>query len=309
MSGSFYRQKEYCQHLQSRNFASGTVARYTAYLARFFAWLETKNDLKIVQITAGTINEYQRHLSQRVNARGIPNSVCYQNNNLKALKSYFRFLRENAYLVHDPAADVSYAKAPSRLPRSILTQAEMKRLLHAPNSATAVGYRDRTILEVFYSTGMRRNELINLQIEDMDLGDGVIRIVCGKGSKDRVVPVGKIACRYLENYLTAVRPMLVRTSSDRHVFLSLGGRKMSENRVWGIVKHYGQKARLQKTISQHTFRHTGATHMLRNRANVRHIQELLGHASLETTQIYTSVSITDLKAVHRRCHPREKDRD
>ncbi len=309
MSQSFYRQSEYCQSLRARNFASGTLARYTAYLARFIGWLKSRDMPEHSQVTATIIGEYQLHLSQAVNARGVPNSVCYQNNNLKALKSYFRFLQEGGYMVHDPAADVSYAKAPSRLPRSILSLGEMKNLLHAPNLGTAIGYRDRTMLEVFYSTGIRRNELINLRLEDMDLGDGVIRIICGKGGKDRVVPVGKIACRYVENYLTAVRPMLARDVSERHVFVSLAGRQLSENRVWGIVKHYGRKARIQKNISPHTFRHTCATHMLRNRANVRHIQELLGHASLETTQIYAAVSIADLKEVHRRCHPREREQD
>jgi len=309
MNDLFFHHSEYCQHLNIRNFSAGTVVRYVSYLVRFFDWLKSRNSSEISQVSSGTIKEYQQHLYACVNRKGTANCVCYQNNNLKAIKSYFRFLHDNDYLVHDPACDVSYAKTPNRLPRSILNQGEMKKLLHAPDTKTVIGYRDRTILEVFYSTGIRRNELINLTIEDVDYGDGIIRINCGKGSKDRVVPVGKIACRYLENYITAVRPTLARDDHDRHIFLTLTGRKLSENRVWSMVKHYGRKANLRKDISPHTFRHTCATLMLRNKANVRHIQELLGHASLETTQIYTSVSIADLKDVHRRCHPREKDKD
>ena len=309
MNDLFFLHNEYCQHLNVRNFSAGTVVRYVSYLVRFFDWLKSRNIAEISQVTSGTVKEYQLHLYACVNRRGAPNGVCYQNNNLKAIKSFFRFLRDDDYLVHDPASDVTYAKTPNRLPRSILTAGEMKKLLHAPDTKTVIGYRDRTILEVFYSTGIRRNELINLTLEDVDYGDGIIRINCGKGNKDRVVPVGKIACRYLGNYITAVRPMLARDDHDRHIFLTLKGRKLSENRIWGIVKHYGRKAKLRKDVSPHTFRHTCATLMLRNKANIRHIQELLGHASLETTQIYTAVSIADLKEVHRRCHPREKDRD
>ena len=307
MNDLFFHHNEYCQHLNIRNFSAGTMVRYVSYLVRFFDWLKSRNISEISQVASGTIKEYQLHLYAYVNRKGTPNSVCYQNNNLKAIKSYFRFLRDNDYFVHDPACDVSYAKTPNRLPRSILNQGEMKKLLHAPDIKTMIGYRDRTILEVFYSTGIRRNELINLTLEDVDYGDGIIRINCGKGNKDRVVPVGRIACRYLENYISAVRPMLTKDGHDRHIFLTHKGRKLSENRIWGIVKHYGRKANLRKDISPHTFRHTCATLMLRNKANIRHIQELLGHASLETTQIYTSVSIADLKEVHRRCHPREKD--
>ncbi len=300
---------EYRQHLNVRNFASETAKRYIIFLNHFFTWLKQRNTVNVTEVSSEVIRDYQAHLFEQVNKRGELNSVFHQNNNLKAIKSFFRFLRDNDYIVHDPASDVSYAKTPHRLPRSILTQGEMKKLLHAPNTKTALGYRDRTILEVFYSTGIRREELINLMIEDADFADGFIRVNSGKGKKDRVVPVGKIACRYLENYITAVRPMFVKNIHDNHIFLTLKGGRLSAGRVWDIVKKYSRKAKLKKNISPHTFRHTCATLMLRNKANIRHIQELLGHASLETTQVYTSVSIADLKEVHSKCHPREKDAD
>jgi len=185
----------------------------------------------------------------------------------------------------------------------------VKKVLHAPDTKTVLGYRNGTILEVHYSTGIRKEELNNLLLIDVDYEYGIIRLNQGKGKKDRVVPQGRIACRYLENYITAVRPSLIKDPYNNYLFLSLRGNRLSKNMVWEIVKSYAKKAASKKNISPHTFRHTCATLMLRNRANIRHIQDLLGHTSLDSTQVYASVSIVDLKEVHARCHPRERDKE
>ena len=301
--------EKYQKHLTVLNFAPGTIKGHLFYLNRFFRFLKEKGIEEITAVTKDTIQDYQTHLYEEINYRGEPNSVRSQNNALKVVKSFFRFLAEQGYLVGDPAKDISYAKAPKRLPRSILTQSEMRKLLHAPDTRTALGYRDRALLEVLYSTAIRKEEVINLLLQDVDYHEGFIQVNSGKGRKDRVVPVGKIACRYLENYIKAVRPSLIRDPYNHHLFLSLKGNKLSKNMVWQIVKRYTRKARIKKVISPHSFRHTCATLMLRNRANIRHIQEMLGHASLDSTQVYASVSITDLKEVHSRCHPRERDKD
>ncbi len=308
MSDLHALKEQYCQHLAVIRFAPGTIKRYGYFLSRFLVYLEEEGS-DITAITKDAIQAYQARLYETVNRRGEPNSVFHQNNNLKAIKGFCRFLAENNYLMSDPARDVSYARTPRRLPRSILTGPEVKRVIYAPNTKTAIGYRDRAIIEVFYSTGIRRNELINLELADMDYLGGFVRVNSGKGNKDRVVPIGKIACRYVENYVKAVRPMLVKDPTDNHLFLTMGGRKISENRVWQLIKMYSKKSKVNKNITTHTFRHTCATLMLRNKANIRHIQELLGHSSLESTQVYTRVSIADLKDVHSRCHPREKDQD
>ena len=302
-------KEEYCQHLTVIRYAPGTIKRHGYFLNRLFAYLEEQGIQDITGITKETIQAYQVRCYETVNSKGEPNSVFHQNNNLKAVKGFFRFLVEDNYLVSDPARDVSYARTPKRLPRSILTGPEVKKVIHAPNTKTATGYRDRAIFEVFYSTGIRRNELINLELADVDYDEGFVRVNSGKGNKDRVVPIGKIACRYIENYVKAVRPMLVKDTIDNHLFLTINGTKISENRVWQLVKIYSRKTKINKNITTHTFRHTCATLMLRSKANIRHIQELLGHASLDSTQVYTSVSITDLKEVHSKCHPREKDQD
>jgi integrase/recombinase XerD len=303
-----YKEK-YRQHLEVTGFAPETIKRYAYFLDHFFAWLDDQGISKIDMVTKDAIQDYQADLHDVVNQRGEPNSVFHQNNALKALKSFFGFLAESNYLVSDPSRDVSYARTPKRLPRSILTGPEVKKIIHAPNTKTATGYRDRTIFEVFYSTGIRRNELINLEVPDVDYHEGFVRVNSGKGNKDRVVPIGKIACRYVENYIKAVRPILVKDPADNHLFLTVNGTRISENRIWELVKIYSKRTKINKNVTTHTFRHTCATLMLRNKANIRHIQELLGHSSLESTQVYTRVSITDLKEVHARCHPREKDRE
>lgn len=301
--------ERYQEHLTILNYAPGTITGHLFSLKRFFAYLQEMGITEISAVTKDVIRDYQTHLYEEINQKGEPNSVSTQNNHLKVVKSFFRFLCEHDYLVGDPARDISYAKTPKRLPRSILTQAEMKKLLHAPDTKTILGYRDRTILELLYSAGIRRGEVTTLMLQDVDYHDGLVRVNSGKGKRDRVVPIGRIACRYLENYIKAVRPSLIRDPYDNHLFLSLRGKRLSKNMLWEIVKRYAKKARIKKTISPHTFRHTCATLMLKNKANIRHIQEMLGHASLDSTQVYASVSIADLKEVHQRCHPRERDRE
>jgi integrase/recombinase XerD len=272
-------------------------------------YLAAQEITDITGVAKDTIQSYQTHLYEEINAKGRPNAAASQNNMLKAVKSFFAFLHEQGFIVSDPAKDVSYARLPRRLPRSVLTSTEMKKLLHTPDTRTLLGYRDRAILEVLYSSGIRKEEINNLLVQDADYMSGLLRINAGKGDKDRVVPIGKIACRYVENYLAAVRPVLLKDPRVSYLFLSLKGGRLSKNMVWQIVKRYAASAKIKKTVSPHTFRHTCATLMLRNRANIRHIQEMLGHASLTSTQVYTSLSITDLKEVHAKCHPREKDKD
>lgn len=300
---------KYREHLTVINYAQRSIQGRLSTLNHFLQYLEAVKVHDVTAVTKDTIRDYQTHLFEEINFRGRPNAVVTQNVQLGGVKAFFRFLHENDYIVSDPSRDIPYAREPKRLPRSILTQTEAKKIIKAPDTKTILGYRDRTILEVLYSTGIRKEEIRNLLLSDVDYKDGFIRINAGKGNKDRVVPLGKIACRYLENYIKGIRPALVHDTRNDHLFLSVRGNKLSKNMVWEIVKGYTKKAKLKKTVSPHTFRHTCATLMLRNKANIRHIQELLGHASLDTTQVYAQVSITDLKEVHSKCHPREKDKD
>lgn len=301
--------ESYRTHLRVLNYARKTIEGHVFYLNRFCAYLQAAGIGSISAVTRKAITDYQVHLISEINKyTGKPNTPSYLNKNLQSIKCFLRFLLEEGYLAENPARDIPYAREPQRLPRSVLTQSDMIKLLQAPVTGTILGYRDRTIFEVLYSTGMRKAELNNLLVADVDYEDGFIRINAGKGKKDRVVPLGRIACHYVKTYIKCVRPLLIRDQGNNYLFLSLRGNRLSKNMVWQYVKTYAAKADMNKNVSPHTFRHTCATLMLRNNANIRHIQELLGHSSLDSTQVYASVSIADLKIVHSRCHPRERDK-
>jgi integrase/recombinase XerD len=297
------------QYLKIRNFAKRTID-YTCWkIEKFTAYLKQNNIFNIDMITKKIIRSYQIELYQMINAKGIQNSVGHQNNMMSAVRQFTRFLYERDYIVSDPARDIQYAKIPKTLPRSILTKTEARRIIHAPDIKTALGYRDRVILEVLYTSGIRKQEVIQLILNDVDYHDGILKIENGKGGKDRIVPLGRIACRYLENYIKSVRPELIKDPYNNHLFLSLKGNRLSKNMIWELVKKYAKKAKIKKNVHPHTFRHTCATAMLKNKADLNTIRKILGHASLNTTQIYTHLNITDLKAVHKQCHPRERDKE
>jgi integrase/recombinase XerD len=298
---------DYIRSLTVRNLAESTITAATWKLNKFFDYLKSCGIEHTDHITVQVVRHYQIHLYQSINAKGRPNTAAYQNGLLSTAKQFLTFCKENDYIVTDPGRHVAYAKQPQRLPRGVLTPAEAKKILHAPDTHTVLGYRDRTILEVLYSSGIRKTELNNLTLADVDYHDGFLRIIEGKGRKDRIVPIGRIACRYLENYIKSVRLELVIDPCNQYLFLTMTGKRFSKNALWELIKKYAKKAKIKKNVYPHTFRHSCATSMLRNRADIVTIQKLLGHASLDSTQLYTYLSVMDLKDVHKRCHPREKD--
>lgn len=300
---------EYLKSLKIRNLAERSVSEKKWHLERFIKFLEENSTADIDNINRETVYLYQVHLYEVLNDKGMQNSITHQNNMLRTVKLFTKFLKEKSYIVSDPSQGIEYAKEPKRLPRGILTPTEARKIMHAPDTSSVIGYRDRTILEILYSSGIRKAELNNLKLNDVDYQDGFLRIIEGKGKKDRIVPIGRIACRYLENYIKSVRPELIKDPYNNYLFLSLKGNRISKNVIWEMIKKYAKKAKIRKNVSTHTFRHTCATAMLKNKADLNIIRKLLGHESLNTTQIYTFLSITDLKDVHKKCHPREKDKE
>jgi len=300
---------EYLQSLKVRNLSGRTISGRRFMLGKFFIYLAGLGVTHTDGITKEVIADYQTELYHAVNLRGRPNCTSYQNGKLSAVKGFTRFLKERDYIVADPAREIPFAKLPKQLPRGILTPSEARKIINTPDTKCAIGYRDHTIMEVLYTTAIRKDELVKLTLSDVDYDDGFLRINGGKGGKDRVVPLGRIACRYLENYIKSVRPEFIKNPYNHHLFISTRGNMLSKNVVWELVKKYARKAKLKKTISPHTFRHSCATSMLKNKADIRAIQELLGHESLESTQVYTHISINDLKETHKRCHPREKEKE
>lgn len=301
--------EEFLTSLKVLNRSEVTIKELDRKLNKFFEYLSLQKIFSIDQITRNHIAGWQVEIYHHVNPKGRPNGIAHQNKMLAAVKQFFRFLKEREYIVADPAGSISYAKEPQTLPRNILTVSEARKIINAPDVKCIFGYRDRTILEILYSTGIRNKELCNLTLADVDYNDGLLRIIQGKGKKDRMVPLGKIACRYLENYIKLVRMEMINDPYNNFLFLTSHGRQMSSDALWSLVKKYARKAKIKKNVSPHTFRHSCATSMLKNKASIRAIQELLGHSLLNTTQVYTRVSITDLKAVHKQCHPREREKE
>jgi len=301
---------KYLNHLRVLNRSAHEIKNTKYYLRVFIRYLNDCHvNHTIQEITYDIVRDYQEDLSFKISRFGTPWKVKSQNSALSALRSFFKWLIREDYIISDPTIKIERAKEPEPLPRHILEESEIKKILKQPDTQTPLGYRDRVILEILYSTGIRKGELENLKLEDMDLKDGFLRIEQGKNKKDRVVPLGKIASNMLHNYIVSIRSEIPKgkhkDNDTGYLFLNQRGNKLHHDTVWKIVTHYAKQAGIRKKVTPHSFRHTCATHMVRHGAHIRHLQEMLGHASIETTQIYTRVTINDLKKVHARYHPRE----
>lgn len=219
-----------------------------------------------------------------------------------AIRRFHRFLLEEGRRASHAALDLRYPRYVRRLPR-VISVAEVERLLGQPFARNPIGLRDKAILETLYATGMRVSELVGLDVEDLDLLEAEVRVM-GKGSRERVVPVGSKALEALREYLEAGRPALAKYPGQRALFLNTRGRRLTRQRVWEILRGKAERVGLGGRVTPHTLRHSCATHLLERGADLRYIQELLGHASIGTTQVYTHVSKERIREVYLRAHPR-----
>ena len=224
---------------------------------------------------------------------------------LAAIKAFYRFLVTENYLETDPSEAVEAGTKGVHLPK-VLTEQEVKALLEAPDLSTAEGLRDRALLEMLYATGMRVSEAVTVKIAGVNLALRYV-IAFGKGSKERIVPLGSVAVEYLQRYLEEARnTFLTEGQTDPGIlFLALGGHGLTRQRVWEIIRRYGSLAGIRKKLSPHMLRHSFATHLLDNGADLRSVQEMLGHADISTTQIYTHLTNKRLRAVYEKAHPRK----
>jgi integrase/recombinase XerD len=298
--------ERYRQQLEILNFSPRTVTGRLVHLRRFAAFLGQQNIAEVATITSGTVADHQRDLFYLPTSRGTARSVSYQNQSMHALRSFFRFLKTEGYVAQDVAESLPLARTPHTLPRTILTPEEARKVIETPDTGCLLGYRDRTILETFYATGIRKSELMNLTANDVNLEEGVLRINGGKFNKDRVVPLTRLASSFLETYLKAIRPALLQGRVSDRVFISQRAGPLSKNALGELVEKYARMAGLSKHVTCHIWRHSCATHLVQNKASLRHVQELLGHRDLSTTERYLHLTITDLKEAHRQFHPREK---
>lgn len=272
-------------------------------MRRFIVWCDERGITAPTEITRPMLERYQRMLHQHRKSNGAPLSVIAQLGLLNALTAWFRWMVRQHHLLHNPAADLELPKKPKALPKTILTVAQVETVLNQADPATLLGIRNRAMLEVFYSAGIRRMELMHLKLYDLDTGRGTLMVREGKGRKDRFIPLGARACAWVDKYLVEVRPELVTGFDDQTLFLDDFGRPMSVRFLGDLVRRHVEAAGITTPGACHVFRHAMATHMLENGADIRFIQAMLGHANLETTQIYTQVSMTKLKEIHEATHP------
>jgi integrase/recombinase XerD len=297
--------RDFNNHRQALNLSEGTRIWQTVLLTKFFAFLEQEEIWNLNDVDGKVMLRYQIHLSQLKNKKNKAYHPSVQNLGISAVRKLFKYLRRKGEVEDDPTVDMEASKTPHHLPRSILSVEEMKRLLAQPDERKPLGLRDRALLEVLYSTGVRQAEVLHLDINDLNPDGGTIFIRDGKGSRDRVVPCGRIAWECLEKYIRDSRPSQIKDSMDQAVFISREGSRLGKQGLLTMVKRHGKMSGIIRSISPHTIRASVATHLADNGCGIRFIQELLGHASINTTQLYISVSIRQLKEVHRRFHPRE----
>lgn len=277
--------------------SANTRQAYERDLRLFCKTLGFKNSDALVNVSREQITGYMTQLKEK----GLAAATIARK--LAAIKAFYRFMTAEGYMDANPAEVVEAGTKGIKLPR-VLSEDEVVLLLNQPDITTAEGFRDRTMLEVLYATGMRVSELINLTLERVDLNMKYI-IAFGKGSKERIVPLGSVAAEFLQQYLEKVRPKL--THADRNtniVFLAFGGHELTRQRFWQIIRAYGRKANINKALTPHILRHSFATHLLDNGADLRSVQELLGHSDISTTQIYTHLTNKRLRDIYAKAHPR-----
>lgn len=279
-----------------RGLSPNTIQAYGRDLAQFAAYLKRLGISAVSDIDESAL---QGFIESQRKAGISPRSTGRK---LSAIKTFCKFVCREGHVKRDFTANIEGARGVKHLP-GVLTIEEVSNLLAQPSGTDPLSLRDKAMLETLYASGLRVSELIGLTFSDLNLKVGFIRCL-GKGSKERIVPLGRVAIDHINNYLTLGRPSLARSESSEYLFLAFRGKKMSRVGFWKIVKKYSSRAGIQKNITPHTLRHSFATHLLQGGADLRSIQEMLGHADIATTQVYTHVSRDKLKEVYRDAHPR-----
>lgn len=280
-----------------RGLAQNTLESYHRDLSSFTSYLKTlPRSTQLLDCKRADIMSFLYHLQ----TSGKANSTISRN--LASLRSFYHFLLRESAIPVDPTSHVDTPKIEKRLPK-VLSVTEVEKLLGGPDGVTAPGSRDKAMLELLYATGIRVSELVSLKVADVNLSTGFLRCM-GKGSKERIIPIGSLAQQTLLHYLRFGRPQFVRASDSSALFLNHHGEPMSRQGFWKILKKYSRNAGIISEITPHTLRHSFATHLLERGADLRAVQEMLGHADISTTQIYTHVTRSRLKDVYASAHPR-----
>lgn len=290
---------EYIIYLKiERGLSANTVTSYKRDIEKYLTFLTEKKTTQLDEVSRFEILDFLQTLRQ---SGAADNSIIRM---VSSLRKFHQYLKRESIVADDPMQLIDTPKKASTLPKAISPQA-IEQLLEAPDTTTPLGVRDRTILELMYATGLRISELVNLKLSDMHLTMGFIQTM-GKGEKERIIPLGEIASQWLDHYLEGARVYLQDQSAEtsEYVFLNSRGKGLSRQGVWKKVKQLALEAGIDQNVTPHTLRHSFATHLLENGADLRMVQELLGHADISTTQIYTHITKTRLKQVYSDYHPR-----
>jgi integrase/recombinase XerD len=273
-----------------------TLESYRRDISQFAAWLGAERG---AELPAARHDDVLGYLAARVCGRARPSTTGRQ---LSSLRRFYQFALRQGKIDADPTLKVDAPKRPRNLPKT-LTEADVENLLAAPDTATALGVRDRTMLEMLYASGLRVSELVGLKLAQVSRDMGVVRVL-GKGSKERLVPLGEEALAWIGRYLADARPLLLNRRTTNALFVTRRGEAMTRQAFWYLMRRYCVRAGVTKAVSPHTLRHAFATHLLNHGADLRVVQLLLGHADISTTQIYTHVARERLKQLHAKHHPR-----
>jgi len=290
--------KEYLGYLKlEKNLSDNTINSYKNDLAAFKDFLNDQGIDDPADITSEHLNNFFKLLKEL----GLVGSSAARY--FSSLKGFFLYLIQNKYIIKNPVDKISAPKISKKLP-GVLDVSEVEKILSLPDVDNKFGLRDKAILELFYACGTRVSELINLKVNDLFLNDEVIRVL-GKGSKERLIPIGSSAIKWVKEYLSKSRPLLMKKmKSENYLFLNSRNTKLSRMGVWKIIDRYVKEADIKKDVHPHTFRHSFATHLLEGGADLRAVQEMLGHADISTTQIYTHIDRDYIKQIHKQYHPR-----
>ena len=300
--------QQYLAALAVQQYSPRTIEDKYRAIKRFTDWCAIREIQRVSQTDQARAQRYQHHLHQYRKEDGMSLSADTQRGLLGKVKGVYDWLLAQQHVISNPFALLSMPKSPKRLPGGVLSVEDIEKVMQQPNLDTRHGLRDRAMLEVVYSTGIRRAELLALGLTDIDRSRGIAYVRQGKGRKDRIIPIGERALFWVDRYLIDSRPELARRHSSPALFITEQGNPLSRSHVTKRFGEYVQAANIGKQGACHIFRHSTATLMLEHGADIRHIQAMLGHECLSTTQIYTQVAIGHLKDVHTRTHPGENDR-
>jgi integrase/recombinase XerD len=301
--------EKHLEHLRVRDYSEYTVRNRRVHIGYFLDWAFDRGVTEAVDVTRTVLEAYQRHVFHYRKKNGEPLGFNGQHDRIVPLRVWFKWMARQHHILHNPASELELPRLGIRLPKAVLTAAEAERILLQPDIQDALGLRDRAIMETLYTTGMRRLELVNLKLWDLDIERATVTIRQGKGKKDRIIPLGDRTALWVGKYLEESRPKLADEPDEHVVFLSNAGEPFSLDYLTEVVRGYVDAADIGKRGACHLFRHTMATLMLEGGADIRFIQAMLGHADLKTTQIYTHVAIRQLQEIHRATHPAKLKRE